>query len=105
MKPTTEFIQRIGRRSLSQGTRTGKRRLPLTDYRFQSSGLDESAAGKRQHSECSFRKLSQQYSSREAFAVFLSEALLFCLIAAIAAFSLIDCAGALMRFLQSSSPL
>ncbi len=35
--------------------------------------------------------------------MFLSEALLFCLITGIAAFSLIDCAGALMRFLQSSS--
>ncbi len=105
MKPITEFIQRIDRRTLSQGNRAGRRRLPLTDYCFQSGGIDKSATGNRQQSECSFRKLSQQYSSREAMGVFLSEALLFCLITAIAAFSLIDCAGALARFLQSSSPL
>ncbi len=99
MKPITEFIQRIDRHHLSQGERKRRRRPPSTDYSFQSDGMEGNVRASRPRTQSPFREISRQYSSHEATVVFLCETALFCVITAIAVFSLIDCAGALTSLL------
>jgi hypothetical protein len=101
MKPTDQFLHRHTHSLLLSIIR----RLPLTDYYYQSHFIEESGGATEDDaiSKPSFREISRGYLKREAIETFVAEAALFSVITVVTVVSLLICAEALVQLMQSVS--
>jgi len=93
MKPTLQFLNN------SRYERSADRRFPIPEFNYRPLGLGEFNTRCAERPRSSFEKISQNYFNGEARRNFLTESLLFAIIAAATVPAILDCGRALFELM------
>jgi hypothetical protein len=95
MKPTLQFL------NSSQYEHSAFRRFPIVEFNYRPLGLDEFKTRCAERPRSSVEKISQDYFNGEARRNFVTESLLFAIIAAATVPAILDCGRALFEFMSA----
>ena len=95
MKPTLQFLNN------SRYEHSAVRRFPIVEFNYRPLGLGQFNTRCAERPRSSFEKISQDYFNGEARRNFVTESLLFVIIAAATVPAILDCGRALFEFMSA----